>query len=412
MDMKKILFTICIFLLTASPAYALNQSSNWAFTGNATNWDATNGTGTDFCGNTTSATETNFNIFAYDNGNFKSAENTTTNSVQERGRITQNITIPGTGNQKVRGGLTYSTTGSIWSTANTSWVRLDIYDSADSSYVATIGCVGFNTNVATTTIGFDTNVTLTGGTKYRLRATMKLRNVATDGVQNVWIDNVVLTTPPVNPAASAAAGTTNTSLSWDVSTATTTAPAIHATTPYKVYRGASSGAETFLANATTNSYSDTSTTGNTTYYYWITNLDTSSYESASSTEVSVLTLPAAPTLNAFSAITSSGMTVNWSAPAGGAATYKVERCLGTGCSDYAEISAGGAGTSYIDTELLPSTIYRYRVRATNATGDGVYSSASEQATDAAPPSGIVPPTSYLPIAGGRLIIQGGYLIMR
>jgi len=373
------------FSISVPQAYALNQSSNWSFTGNSTNWTVVTQTGTDVCGATTSATETALNIQAYDNNNFKAAENTISNNQQQRGRITQKITIPGTGNQNVTGGLTYSTFGTIWSTVDTSWVRLDIYDSTDATFVANVGCASFNSNVATTTIGFG-NIpdVLSGGTTYTLRITQKLRNVATDGVQNLWVDNVVLTTPVVNPAASGPTNAKSAALTWDASTATTTANGLAAANGYGIYRGTTSGAETSYASSTSNSYTDTGTVGNTTYYYWITNTDTAGYESASSTEVSFLTKPDAPGTPSFSSVTDSSMTVTWTAPTGGASTYDVERCTGAACnSGWTTRSSAQAGLSFNDSGLSPSTTYGYRIVGNNATGAGVYSATGYQATGAA-----------------------------
>ena len=45
----------------------------------------------------------------------------------------------------------------------------------------------------------------------------------------------------------------------------------------------------------------------------------------------------------------------------GVTGYRVERCQGAGCTNFAEIAAPTA-TSYSDTGLAPSTTYRYRVR--------------------------------------------------
>ena len=77
--------------------------------------------------------------------------------------------------------------------------------------------------------------------------------------------------------------------------------------------------------------------------------------------------PSAPgTLNA-TAFSSSQIELSWQpATDNGAVTlYRIERCQGAGCSDFAEI-AMATSTSHMDTFLSPSTDYSYRVRAEDA----------------------------------------------
>src|SRR6185503_4159607 len=67
--------------------------------------------------------------------------------------------------------------------------------------------------------------------------------------------------------------------------------------------------------------------------------------------------------------------------------YRVERCLGSGCANFAQI-ATPAGTSFSDTGLTVSTSYSYRVRAVDAANNlGVFSNTSSATTpDTTPPS--------------------------
>lgn len=506
-------FLAPLFLITVYPflTFGLNQSSNGTFTGNATHWtfvndDGWGAEGATVCSSTATSTgDSPFDTLGYESNNARGTMTNTGNNVAERGFAWQTFTVPGSGSQLVRASSTVSAIGASWNTtANTSWVRLDVVNANTFAYVGSLGCLGFNANVATTTIGLDRNLALTGGTTYYLAVTLHKKNQANPDPANdkIFIDNVGISVPPVGVSASASAGTTNASLSWSVSTATSTAASIHASNPYKVYRGTSSGGESFLANATTNSYSDTSTTGNTTYYYWITNLDTNDFESASSTEVSVLTLPGAPgdpsfgTVNAtttdvtwsapsggassykldvcssttscslftnigsnstttynlvgntsydyavratnatgnsgysatttkltlpdvpgaptFGTISQSSITVNWTAPTGGATTYKLERCTGSGCtSSFTEVSTGIGALTYADTSVSPSTTYRYRVRGTNNTGDGLYSSLSNDVTTSDPPPSGVPSRKIRLFQSFKIKIQpGGKIIIR
>lgn len=75
----------------------------------------------------------------------------------------------------------------------------------------------------------------------------------------------------------------------------------------------------------------------------------------------------------------------------GVTGYRVERCQGAGCTNFAEI-AQPTGVSLIDAGLTATTTYLYRVRAVDAANNlGTYSS-SAQATTQAPSSGGWVPT--------------------
>ena len=62
----------------------------------------------------------------------------------------------------------------------------------------------------------------------------------------------------------------------------------------------------------------------------------------------------------------------------GVTGYRVERCQGAGCSNFAQI-ATPSGTTFNDTGLTAATSYSYRVRATDAAGNlSGYSSVAER----------------------------------
>src|SRR5262249_29186101 len=68
----------------------------------------------------------------------------------------------------------------------------------------------------------------------------------------------------------------------------------------------------------------------------------------------------------------------WGASTDGAGVtgYRVERCQGAGCSNFAEI-AQPTGTSYSDTNVAATTSYSYRVRGVDAAGKlGPYSNVA------------------------------------
>ncbi|HKW38882.1 MAG TPA: fibronectin type III domain-containing protein, partial [Burkholderiales bacterium] len=68
----------------------------------------------------------------------------------------------------------------------------------------------------------------------------------------------------------------------------------------------------------------------------------------------------------------------------GVTGYRIERCQGASCSNFAQIAApSGTGTLFSDTAVAASTSYSYRVRATDAAGNlGDFSNTSTALTPA------------------------------
>ena len=88
----------------------------------------------------------------------------------------------------------------------------------------------------------------------------------------------------------------------------------------------------------------------------------------------------APVLTA-TAVSSSEIDLTWAYPFTDNDGFKIERCQGTGCTNFAQIAQVGASVrSYNDTGLACNTTYDYRIRAFNAGGDGPYSNTSEATT--------------------------------
>jgi hypothetical protein len=370
---------------------ALNKVNNWNFATDATGWSSTNDDGTDLCGSNSSSTgDTAMATLAYTGsignaaGSFQAVSGTSKNA-NHRGMVHQTIVASGSGTVKVKGMMDYYGNSASWAATNTSWIRLDIFDSGNSTFVANLACASFNSNQAWTTFNFSSDVDLTGGTTYTIRATLRSRTPSSNGVAvTLAVDNIIVNFAPTGLSASAPAGTTNAQLNWTASTAGSGANGLHATTPYKVYRDGASPVSTFLTNTATNSYIDSSTVGNTTYYYAISDVDTASVESHKSAEVSVLTLPAAPGTPTCSNVQSTTLRVGWTAPVGGADSYKVERCSGASCSDFSQITSGETNLYYDDSGLTAETLYRYKIRATNGSGDSAYSGIGEQTTGIEP----------------------------
>jgi predicted phage tail protein len=77
--------------------------------------------------------------------------------------------------------------------------------------------------------------------------------------------------------------------------------------------------------------------------------------------------------------------LSWGDSDGAEQGFKIERCTGLDCSDFAQIATVQSNvTSYSNTGLSASTSYSYRVRAYNAAGDSDYSNTASASTPAAP----------------------------
>jgi outer membrane protein assembly factor BamB len=91
-------------------------------------------------------------------------------------------------------------------------------------------------------------------------------------------------------------------------------------------------------------------------------------------------------------VSASEVDLSWGASTDnvGVTGYKVERCSGSGCTNFAQIgTTTGTGTTYKDTTTVASTTYSYRVRATDAAGNLSTYSNTASATTPAGPSGLV-----------------------
>jgi murein tripeptide amidase MpaA len=97
------------------------------------------------------------------------------------------------------------------------------------------------------------------------------------------------------------------------------------------------------------------------------------------------TPPAAPANLAVTAASSSQINLSWTDSDSAEQGFKIERCTGAECSDFAQIATVGANVaSYANTGLSAATSYSYRVRAYNAAGDSDYSNTATVVTAAAP----------------------------
>jgi len=154
-----------------------------------------------------------------------------------------------------------------------------------------------------------------------------------------------------------------------------------------------SGAGSFADIATKGvdvlSHSDTGLTPGTTYTYRVKATNATNGDSSYSTEDSdttdgVATVPADPTSLAatgddsdLSGVEKSAVDLTWTDNADNEDNYEIERCSGASCTTWAAlVTLGSDVEAYTDSTVTDdstaNTIYRYRVRATNTTGDSAW----------------------------------------
>ena len=119
--------------------------------------------------------------------------------------------------------------------------------------------------------------------------------------------------------------------------------------------------------------------------------------------------PSAPTVTATSGSTSS-LDVSWTAPANDGkppiTSYDLQYRQGT-TGNFGDGPQNVAGTSTTISGLQPGTRYQVRVRATNAEGDGPYSSSGSGWTNQiTPPPTPVPPTPVPPTNSAPVFADG------
>ena len=211
-------------------------------------------------------------------------------------------------------------------------------------------------------------------------------------------DGGVDTQPPTAPSNLTATATSSSqvTLGWTASTDNV------GVTGYLVERCQGTGCTSFaqIATPTSTTYNDVGLTGSTPYSYRIRATDAagnlspySNVASAATPDPPDTTPPTAPSNLTATAASSSTITLAWTASTDNVevAGYLVERCQGTGCTNFAQVTTA-ASSPYDDTGLAPNTPYSYRMRATDAAGNLSPYSGVASATTAAPPD-TTPPTA-------------------
>ncbi|MDQ2856318.1 MAG: fibronectin type III domain-containing protein [Acidobacteriota bacterium] len=160
-------------------------------------------------------------------------------------------------------------------------------------------------------------------------------------------------------------------------------------TGFKIERCQNAGCSNFAQIATVganvSTFSNTGLTASTSYSYRVraTNLggDSAYSNTASATTQATQTAPAAPSNLVATAVSTTQINLSWSDISNNETGFKIERCQGSGCTNFVEIAQTGANaTTFSNTGLTRNTRYRYRVRAFNAVGNSAYSNIAAART--------------------------------
>lgn len=211
----------------------------------------------------------------------------------------------------------------------------------------------------------------------------QVRSVNTGG-RSEPSNQVEVQTPPPPPTAPSAltvavVSSSELTLSWEDNS--------NNETGFEIERREGGGAfvrvETRAAQST--SYADTGLASNTEYSYRVRSVNDGGSSAYTST-VSRYTLPSSPGGLSASAEGQNRIDLAWSDASARPSAFKVERATGMS-ANWTEIAVTPVGaTGYQDTGLPVSTHYRYRVRATNASGDSPYSNEVSLQTLPLPPA--------------------------
>jgi fibronectin type 3 domain-containing protein len=261
---------------------------------------------------------------------------------------------------------------------------------------------------ATSTSYADTSVAASSSYSYRVRAIDAAGNIGPySNSANVTTPAGPDTDPPSAPGtlSATAASSGEVDLSWG---AATDGSAV----VYDLERCEGSGCTDFapLATTTTTDHSDTSVAASSTYVYRVRAIDAAGNIGPYSNSANVTTPagpdtdpPSAPGTLSATAASSGEVDLSWGAATDGSAVvYDLERCEGSGCTDFAPL-ATTTTTDHSDTSVAASSTYVYRVRAIDAAGNiGPYSDSVSVTTPHVGPG----PISVAP-SGRYLVDQTG-----
>lgn len=219
-----------------------------------------------------------------------------------------------------------------------------------------------------------TNTGLSAGSTYYYKVSAV--NSVGEGSLSSEVSVALPATPPSAPTNfSGTGGDSQAVLNWSAPVS----DGGSAITNYKVYRSTTSGGTLTLIATVGDvlTYTNTGLTNGTTYYYKISAVNTAG-EGVLTSEVSVAVSGAstAPTVTSVTALFAR-VQIKWTTPTsngGNAITgYKVYRSTTAGNSSPTLVATTGLVLQYLDSTAANETTYYYKVKATNAAGDSVFS---------------------------------------
>jgi hypothetical protein len=225
------------------------------------------------------------------------------------------------------------------------------------------------------------NTSLSPATHYRYR--IKAMNAAGSSLYSNVAEATTRTPPPPAPLSLVATpgSTTEIAIRWTDNSALETG--------FRVERCTGSGCTAFVAigqvSANTNTFVNGALSTSTRYRYRVVATNAGG-ASLPSNVAETVTLPTVPVAFAATPASSTQINLTWTAAPGATGT-RVERCSGSGCTNFAQIAQLTAA-ALANVSLTPATLYRYRVRAYNAGGASAYSPVVEATTPPVIPGGL------------------------
>jgi C1A family cysteine protease len=134
------------------------------------------------------------------------------------------------------------------------------------------------------------------------------------------------------------------------------------------------------------SYSNTGLTESTSYTYRVKARNSggdSAYSNSATATTLTASLPSAPSNLTATVVSKTQINLSWTDNSNNENSFKIERCQGQGCTNFAQIATVGPNvTTYKNTRLRKSTAYTYRVRSYNGNGNSAYSNTASAQTPA------------------------------